>query len=101
MGKCRGNPRGCPIIFNRLIVEMDKGRTRFYQGGEHDYYKGENKVRPYGLCIKCLYWVQAVGVCAEHKNVGAILVIAPYSMFALLLMRQLVNCLYGCGHWDA
>ena len=26
--KCRGNPRDCPIIFNRLIAEMDKGRTQ-------------------------------------------------------------------------
>ena len=29
------------------------------------------------------------------KNVGAILVIALYSVIALLLMRQFVNCLYG------
>ena len=29
------------------------------------------------------------------KNVGAILVIALYSVIALLLMRQFMNCLYG------
>ena len=31
------------------------------------------------------------------KNVGAILVIALYSVIALLLMRQFMNCLYGGG----
>ena len=37
--------------------------------------------------------------CASHKNrnVGAILVIAPYSVFALLFMRQFMNCLYVVG----
>ena len=38
-------------------------------------------------------------VCAEHKNVGAILVIARYSVIALLLMRQFVNCLYVVEAW--
>ena len=31
------------------------------------------------------------------KYVGAILVIALYSVIALLLMRQFMNCLYGRG----
>ena len=42
-------------------------------------------------------------VCAEHKNVGAILVVAPYSVIALLLIRQFMNCPYvgWRGYWDA
>ena len=31
------------LYYNRLIAEMDKG--------EHNYYKGEHKVRPYSLCV--------------------------------------------------
>ncbi|RKV90761.1 MAG: hypothetical protein D8B59_00315, partial [Bacteroidetes bacterium] len=41
--------------------------------------------------------------CASHKNrnVGAILVLAPYSVFALLFMRQFTNCLYVVGDYRA
>ena len=35
------------------------------------------------------------------ENVGAILVIAMYSVFALLFMRQFVNCLYVVSDYRA
>ena len=34
-----------------------KGRTRFIKGANMIIIRDEHKVRPYGSCIECLYWV--------------------------------------------
>ena len=56
------------MVETQLIASLRRNTKK----GEHDYYKGEHKVRPYGLCV--IEWfvlgIGGWGLCGAQKCRG-------------------------------